>query len=485
MAEEYHVQNFGCRASQADGDAIDAELCARGLTPTPHAAGAALVIVNTCSVTAQADRRARAYVRRVRRENPAAKILVTGCYAQRAPQEVAALEGVHAVVGNSHKHQVAELAASSLVSIAMPAKENAGRLDRASADINPDIDRGITPNIDRRDEWAGPLVRVGREFSAPTSPFAHWDPSREAAGVARALTRPNLKVQDGCGNRCAFCVIPLTRGASRSMDLDECLRSVDAFVGGGGQELVLSGINLGQWGRDLTPRRGFEDLVAAILSRTALPRLRLSSVEPMDWTTGLLSLFQEYSSQPPFRLARHAHLPLQSGSDAILRAMHRRYRPWHYREKVIAIRRLMPEAAIGADVMVGFPGESDTDFEESFEFIDALPFTYLHLFPFSPRPETKAWEIHGRSAIAAPVVEERMARLRQSIAAKNLAFRRGFVGRSLSAVTLRASKGGRGFTRAITDNFLDARIAEDLLPNLRIQVHISGVGGDGLLGRRA
>ncbi len=193
-------------------------------------------------------------------------------------------------------------------------------------------------------------------------------------------------MQDGCGNRCSFCIIPTTRGHSRSLSLEACLESVRAFADAGGTEMVLSGINLGRWGRDLqagtnTGRTG--ELKS--WHRTSLPRLRLSSIEPMDWTPQLLALFRGQSAG---RLARHAHLPLQSGSDAILRAMHRRYRPWHYAEKLRLIRETMPDAAIGADVMVGFPGESDALFEESFAFIAAQPFTYLHLFPFSARPGT-------------------------------------------------------------------------------------------------
>ena len=165
---------------------------------------------------------------------------------------------------------------------------------------------------------------------------------------AGSQTRPNLKVQDGCGNRCSFCIIPATRGHSRSLSLEACLRNVQAFAAGGGTELVLSGINLGRWGRDLTPQRTLEELVSAILLQTALPRLRLSSIEPMDWTPGLLALFRAHSVTPGARLARHAHLPLQSGSDAILRAMHRRYRPWHYAEKLRLIRESMPDAARSA-----------------------------------------------------------------------------------------------------------------------------------------
>jgi threonylcarbamoyladenosine tRNA methylthiotransferase MtaB len=201
-------------------------------------------------------------------------------------------------------------------------------------------------------------------------------------------------VQDGCGNRCSFCIIPTTRGHSRSVPLEACLDNVRRFVDqggkesarGGGIELVLSGINLGRWGRDLQPAQRFEDLVAAILRETTLPRLRLSSIEPMDWSPDLLALYREFSSGDHPRLASHAHLPLQSGSDAILRRMYRRYRPWHYADRLAAIRELLPDAAIGADVMIGFPGETDALFDESYRFIAAQPFTYLHLFPFPRAP---------------------------------------------------------------------------------------------------
>ncbi len=223
-------------------------------------------------------------------------------------------------------------------------------------------------------------------------------------------TRPNLKVQDGCGNRCSFCIIPdHPRPQPFSVARRLACDNVQAFADAGGTELVLSGINLGRWGRDLKPQRTLEELVSAILLRTTLPRLRLSSIEPMDWTPQLLALFRGQSGS---RLARHAHLPLQSGSDAILRAMHRRYRPWHYAEKLRLIRENMPDAAIGADVMVGFPGESEALFEESFAFIAAQPFTYLHLFPFSARPGTRAWQLAQEYPVSPRVVAERMARLR-------------------------------------------------------------------------
>jgi len=442
---EYHVENFGCRASRADGEIISAELRHRGLSPALSAAQADVIVANTCSVTAQADRTARAFLRRVRRQNPTARVLVTGCYAQRAPQEVAALPGVYAVIGNSHKGLVPEIARQAAGFVPLAALQQAAAL----------------------------YVDDAFAHSELAMPQGGW----QANGAAGAQTRPNLKVQDGCANRCSFCIIPTTRGHSRSLTIETCLSNVEAFVAGGGIELVLSGINLGRFGRDLKPEQTLEDLVSAILQRTALPRLRLSSIEPMDWTPRLLALFRDYSMDHEGtgggRLARHAHLPLQSGSDAILRSMHRRYRPWHYAEKLRLIHESMPGAAIGADVMVGFPGESDVLFEESFAFIAAQPFTYLHLFPFSARPGTKAWQLAKESPVPPQAVTERMSRLQGLIADKNRVFRQGFAGRSLPAITLHTAQDG--VPRALTDNFLEVCLNHKTPANQAVRVHVTGL----------
>ena len=458
---EYHVENFGCRASRADGEIISAELRHRGLTPASSPNGADVIVANTCSVTAQADRTARVFLRKMHRENPTARILVTGCYAQRAPQEVAALPGVHAVIGNSHKALVPSMAEQAIELFAKPAEQA--------------IDFFAKP----AQQSAGfvPLATLSVDDT-----FAHSELSMPLTGwhPEGGQTRPNLKVQDGCGNRCSFCIIPTTRGHSRSLSLEACLESVRAFADTGGTEMVLSGINLGRWGRDLQPQRTLDELVSEILSRTSLPRLRFSSIEPMDWTSQLLALFRGPSAG---RLARHAHLPLQSGSDAILRAMHRRYRPWHYAEKLRLIRATMPDAAIGADVMVGFPGETEALFEESFAFIAAQPFTYLHLFPFSARPGTRAWQLAQQYPVAPRVVAERSARLRQWIAARNLVFRKSFLDRELPAVTLHAPPGDAA--RALTDNFIEVRLDTPLPANQSLRVHIIGLEHDCLTGRVA
>jgi threonylcarbamoyladenosine tRNA methylthiotransferase MtaB len=463
----YHVENFGCRTSRADGEAIAANLRQRGMEPARGTETASVVVVNTCSVTAEADRSARAFLRRLQRDNPHARVVVTGCYAQRAPSEVASLPGVTEVVGNSHKSLVPAIAA---------------RLARAGEAAGFPPQQGFVPLTALG--GASVFSEAAAAHSAPilVDPhFAHADLATLLFSTGGRQTRPNLKVQDGCGNRCSFCVIPETRGPSRSLSLDACLRAVDAFVSEGGHELVLSGINLGRWGRDLHPVARFEDLVAAILDRTRLQRLRISSVEPMDWSAELLALYRTYGRDDGAagpRLARHAHLPLQSGSDTILRRMHRRYRPWHYAAKAAAIREAMPDVALGADVMVGFPGETETHFRETHDFLAALPFTYLHLFPFSARPGTPAWELEKREAVPHDAVEERMAALRRLAAVKHLAFRQRFVGGELAAITLEGSSPDR--TPALSDNFLKLDLAGSLAANQSVRAIVTGLTAEGL-----
>jgi threonylcarbamoyladenosine tRNA methylthiotransferase MtaB len=261
------------------------------------------------------------------------------------------------------------------------------------------------------------------------------------------------------------------------------LRQVEGFVAAGGNELVLSGINLGQWGRDLShaDRPTLAGLVRQIFEQTALPRLRLSSIEPMDWDAELIELLADFGGT---RLARHAHLPLQSGSDAVLRRMHRRYRPWHYAEKVAAlVRAAGPELTLGADVMVGFPGETDAEFEETVKLVRALPFGYLHLFPFSPRPATPAWTLHAEQPVPAEAAAERMAALRVIAAEKSQAHRKRFVGRELEAITLHtpAEVNARGRSAALTENFLSAELQGRLEANRLVRLRVTGLNAEGTL----
>jgi threonylcarbamoyladenosine tRNA methylthiotransferase MtaB len=460
VAGTFYVEHFGCRAARADGEAVSDRLHAAGLCEDEPAA-ADVVVVNTCSVTAEADRAARAFIRRAHRLNPEARIVVTGCYAQRAPEELAGLKGVTAVVGNSHRGLAPEIILELL--------------------------RRATPLADND------LVQIkaAQAASAPTQvvyaddSFAHSF-LEESQVLPGAQTRPNLKIQEGCGNRCTFCVIPNTRGPSKSLPHAVVLRQVEGFVAAGGNELVLSGINLGRWGRDFSNSeaaapRTLTGLVREIFARTALNRLRLSSIEPMDWGAELIGLMAEFGNN---RLARHAHLPLQSGSDAVLRRMHRRYRPWHYVEKVEALLRAAgPEVTLGADVMVGFPGETDGEFEETFELIQSLPFGYLHLFPFSPRPGTPGWALHAEHPVPAKAIEQRMKALRALAAEKSKAHRRSFMGRELEAITLHtpAELQARNRATALTENFLPVELDGRLEANRLVCVRVTGLTANGTL----
>jgi threonylcarbamoyladenosine tRNA methylthiotransferase MtaB len=459
----FYVANFGCRATQADGAALDRQLRERGLERAGEAAAAGLVVLNTCTVTAAADQDARAAIRRIHRQNPEARIVVTGCYAQRAPQEIAALPGVTQVIGNSHKHQLAQLALGGF-----PVSDPGTRPTQSAFVPLTRLTAGVR----------GPLPDV-RSLIFVSDIFAHTE--LQAAPVfdaANERTRPNLKVQDGCDNRCSFCVIPYVRGQSRSLKLGEVIREVDALVTAGYREVVISGINLGRWGRDLAEDVGggrprppvFEDLVRAILAETTLQKLRISSVEPMDWSDELIHLM---ATSP--RIAKHAHVPLQSGSDAVLRRMHRKYRPWHYREKIESIRLAMPTAAIGADVMAGFPGETETEFEETRRLVEDLPFTYLHVFTYSARPETPAATMGQQ--VPVDVARERNRILRDLAAKKKLAFMNSFVGKTLETITLNVT--GRDqegeYSEGLTDNYLPMHVRGSHPPNLWMHARVAGV----------
>jgi threonylcarbamoyladenosine tRNA methylthiotransferase MtaB len=413
------VKNFGCRASQADGAAIEAGLLAKGLTAT-DLAEADLVVLNTCTVTATADDEVRQVVRRIHREKPDARILITGCYAQRAPQELAALDGVSMVVGNSHKTRIPEF---------------------------------VTDNHYHGQIEIGDIFAQTDFLSAPVE---------DAAGER---TRPNLKIQDGCNNRCSFCIIPSVRGRSRSAPLDQVVEQV-ASLAAKYREVVLSGINLGRWGREWPGNTRLADLVIALLTGTKIERLRLSSVEPMDFSDALLQLM---ATSP--RIAQHVHAPLQSGSDTVLRRMHRKYRPRHYADRILKARALMPDCAVGADVMTGFPGETDDEFAQSHAFIDSLPFTYLHVFTYSERPGTPAAESPAQVPMA--VRRDRTRLLRELAAKKSLDFRRSMVGKTLSAVTLDNGT-------ALSDNYLKVTLATPRAANRIEEIRIGGLTTDGV-----
>jgi threonylcarbamoyladenosine tRNA methylthiotransferase MtaB len=282
-------------------------------------------------------------------------------------------------------------------------------------------------------------------------------PVEEAAGDR---SRPNLKIQDGCPNRCSFCIIPYVRGRSRSAPVQQIVEQVRDLASRY-PEVVLTGINLGRWGREPGSQIRLAGLLRVLLEETDVQRLRLSSVEPMDWSDDLLRLMAESP-----RIAKHVHAPLQSGADTVLRRMRRKYRPHHYESRIRLARELMPDAAIGADVMTGFPGETNEEFEQTRDFVERLPFTYLHIFPYSERPGTPAAD--AADHVPWQVRKERGRVLKSLAQRKNLEFRRAMAGRTLSAVTL-----GNG--EAITSNYLTVELAAPRPARQLVDVRVGSV----------
>jgi threonylcarbamoyladenosine tRNA methylthiotransferase MtaB len=494
----FHILNFGCRASQADGAALKQQLLQAGLQEAASMEESAVAILNTCTVTASADAEVRQFVRRIHRRNPQCRILVTGCYAQRAPEEIARLEGVVWVVGNSHKHLVSTILAPEHAEESGELRQSGDRvIGRSDERKEKDLGTQSSPSTaaplvqiqapKKNDKWQ--MTSGEQAVQSPNHPITRSPDSSDlgprtadsaevfvgeiteefhfAPVFADDRTRPTLKIQDGCDARCSFCVIPSVRGPSRSLEPEKVLEQVRKLEEAGYQEVVLSGINLGGYGRDLDRRINFLGMVERILRETSIARLRISSIEPMDVGPSLIRLAAE---EP--RLARHFHVPLQSGCDRILRLMNRRYWTRQYAERMLAIHEQIPNAAMGADVMVGFPGETAQDQAASLRFIESLPYTYLHIFPFSARPgtpaATAAWQVNGR------VARERSQEIRAVITAKRQAFLAAQVGRSVSALTLDEVE--EGARVALTTNYLQVALPGcEVPPNRLVNVSIGRV----------
>jgi len=442
----FFIEQFGCRATQADGAAIERQLREQGCALAPDSSTADVVDFNTCTVTAAADAQARDAIRKIHAANPATRILVTGCYAQRAPEEIAKLPGVTFVVGNSHKPQIPNLVHSIL-----PVSEN----QFAGAELAWPDNGGAPParptketvSIHPAPILTGDIFELTDVLVAPV------------LGGGRNHTSTTLKIQDACNSRCSFCVIPFVRGKSRSLPPHTVLSEIQRLADSGFREIVLSGINLGTYGRDLAPRVEFLDLLRRVLDETSVQRLRISSIEPLDVTQDLIHLFASND-----RIAPHFHMPLQSASDRILAAMHRWYRAEHYARRVELIRERLPNAAIGADVITGFPGESGADHAATLDFIAARPFTYLHVFSYSQRPGTKAVLLPGQ--LPGHIIKTRARELRALADSKSGAFRRAQIGRTLRVLTLRRDPASvPGSTPALSENFLQVSLPVALPPN--------------------
>jgi threonylcarbamoyladenosine tRNA methylthiotransferase MtaB len=425
------------------------------------------VVINTCTVTAAADLQARQSVRAIHRENPGARVIVTGCYAQRAPEELAALEGVSWVVGNSHKLEIArliqEMDLGNRQAVALgSARESLCETSNATAS------QGFVPLATIANDTpafhggpasilTGDILEQRELFFAPVE------------GGESGHTRPVLKIQDGCNKKCAYCVIPQVRGRSRSLPPHRVIEEIRALCAGGAREVVLSGIDLGNYGRDLNPYAELGEVLRRVLDETAVERLRVSSVEPMDITEDLIAIFAASA-----RMARHLHMPMQSGSDRILGKMHRWYRAEHYARRAELAREWLPDAAIGADVIAGFPGETNEDHHATLALIERLPLTYLHVFSFSARPGTAA--ASQGDPVPDAVVVRRARELRALGENKKAAFQQAQVGRTMRVLTLNGSgeDASGPWSRAVSSNYQDARVPGAWPANQFLDVRITG-----------
>jgi threonylcarbamoyladenosine tRNA methylthiotransferase MtaB len=399
------LATVGCKLNQVESLELQGLLESRGFKTVPFDGPADLCVINTCTVTGKADFSDRQMIRRAIARNPEALIVVTGCYAQADPAAVSRIPGIDLIVGNQEKYRLADF-------------------------------------LDSLTKRATPEIRVGEirgERSVPVAPVAgNWRRSRAF-----------VKIQDGCRHRCSFCIVPNARGGSRSQEPKVVLEQVHQWVESGYCEVVLTGVDMGHYGRgDLIPQTSLAALISQVVAVPGLRRLRLSSILPAYWTPDLIELV---TSSPI--ICPHLHIPLQSGSDRILGLMRRPYNTRSYRALLERLSDGIPGLGLGTDLIAGFPGESDKEFGDTLSMVEALPFTYLHVFSYSPRKGTEAAHLPGR--VQAKVISERSRELRKLGCAKSLAFRRSWVGKTIEVLVLETRDRTTGLLTGLTGNYIE------------------------------
>ncbi len=403
------VATLGCKVNQCESASFQSCFEEQGYTVNPFYTAADIYVINTCAVTAKAAAQSRQLIRRAQRTNPEAKVVVTGCYAQIAPQKIRQIEADPIViVGNANKHQIFEAALSEAAPLQSFQQNQAG-------------------------EYFNDITVQDEISQLPVRRF----PGR---------TRAFLKVQDGCNNFCSYCIVPYARGRSRSLTQDKVLNQALLYAQEGHREIVLTGIHVGHYGLDLKPAATLLDLLKKLTAATPDIRYRLSSLEPTEITPELLEFMTAADNFMP-----HLHIPLQSGSGKILKKMHRRYTAEEFIAKVLRCKKMLPAAAIGVDVLVGFPGETEEDFLQTYDTVTKLPVTYLHVFPYSKRPGTPAAKMTHQ--VAAEIKDERVAVLRKLDHKKRNAFYGSRIGK-VHAVLVEAEKSVDGLARGFTDNYI-------------------------------
>lgn len=436
--KKFAIKTLGCKVNQCESEAIQNALVESDQGFASCDDGMAdVVIVNTCTVTRKAAMQSRQAVRQAIRANPGARIVVTGCHAQTAPAELAAIDGVDLIVGNRDKHRI------------------------------------------HQQIFAEVPKHTGGDTPAVCPDIAGVDQFEVLPGIAHGgRTRPFLKIQDGCNSFCTYCIVPHARGRSRSLPIDQVLNQIGQLGRLGYREVVLTGIHIGCYGQDLTPATGLYDLLCRIRAAGAIDRVRVSSIEPAELSDDIISLAAS-GEDGPGRLCPHFHIPLQSGDDRILKRMHRPYGRDYFKELVQNIIGRLPDAAIGVDTLIGFPGETDDAFENTYALIHSLPVAYLHVFPFSAREGTPAFSF--KEQILTSVIKKRCKRMRRLGTDKRRAFYKRTIGKTAIVLVEETRDRADGRLKGLTDNYIPVRFdGPDDLTNTFQQVDIQRILSDGV-----
>lgn len=404
---KYKIITLGCKVNQFESDAISQFLKESDWLPIQAEKEADIVIINTCTVTQKASMQSRQAIRHAIRSNPDARIVVTGCYAQKSAEELKQIKGIHDIIGSALKHRIPQ----ALLSTAGKQK--------------PDLPLVIIPDINREQIFKQTMV-----------------------GISGSRTRPFLKIQDGCDAFCTYCIVPYTRGRSRSMPADDVLQKIELFSAAGYKEVVLTGIHLGCYGKDFpTGRNSLYKLLEVIEKRSTIERVRLSSIEPHELTTDIIELVASSS-----KFCKHFHIPLQSGDDTILKKMRRPYTGEQFGSLVSFIHQTIPDVSIGVDILVGFPGENQSAFNKTYDLVQQLPVTYLHVFPYSSRQGTPAAQYPN--PVSQPTIKERCQKIRNlGIQKKNL-FLEKFIDRIVDVLAEETRDKKTNLLKGITSNYI-------------------------------
>ncbi len=437
---------MGCKVNQCESEALGGALREADWWPAPEGWPAGLCIINTCAVTGKAAMQSRQAIRQAIRANPRACIVATGCYAQIESEALRKIGGIDLIVGHGDKHRIAMMVDAHL--------KEAPRDECSGTDFEPDAHEpeAHIPEVHVRD-----VMQVRQFNQFPAAPNGD-------------RTRPFLKIQDGCDAFCTYCIVPHARGRSRSMPLPEVLAAIGRLKARGFREVVLSGIHMGCYGRDLELRTDLLELLRRIDDAAIIDRVRLSSIEPLEMTPEVIDLLAASD-----RFCPHFHIPLQSGDNGVLRRMGRPYTRELFEEVVSGIHEKIPDATIGVDVLIGFPGESEAAFSNTYDTVDQLPVSYLHVFPFSPRKGTPA--AGYADPVPTEVVKARCRRIRALGSAKRKAFYRHFLGRIVDVLVENERDGETGLLKGVSSNYLTVLLeGDDALRNRIVRVCVERVG---------